>query len=68
MAAFTTGGTAAVAPLANEAGRVQVIGPVPVQVVPVLGVVDTSVTPAVSVSVSTAAFAADNPLLVTVML
>jgi hypothetical protein len=60
--------TVAVAPLANGVGRVQVIGPVPVQVVPALGVVETRVMPAAKLSVNTTAFAGEGPLLVTVML
>jgi len=53
----------AVAPLAKGDGRVQLIGPVPAQVVPALGVTETKVNPAgASVSVSVTVFAGDGPL------
>ncbi len=67
--AVTTTAMVAVAPLAKGVGRVQLIGPVPTQVVPALGVTETKVNPAgASVSVSVTVFAGDGPLLVTVML
>ena len=66
--AVSTTVTVAVAPLANGVGNVQVIGPVPVQVVPELAEVETNVIPEASVSVSLTVFAAEGPLLVTVML
>lgn len=66
--AVSTTATVAVAPLAKGVGRVQVMGPVPVQVVPALGVTEFRVIPAARVSVSVTEFAADVPLLKTVML
>ena len=66
--AVTTTETVAVAPLFRGVGNVQLIGPVPTQVVPALGVTETRVKPAgASVSVSVTAFAGDAPLLVTVI-
>jgi hypothetical protein len=44
------------------------MGPVPVQVVPALGVTEFNVIPEASVSVRVTAFAAEGPLLTTVML
>ena len=66
--AVTTTETVAAAPLSRGVGSVQLIGPAPTQVVPALGVTDTSVNPAASVSVSVTEFAGEGPLLVTVML
>src|SRR4029077_12119856 len=67
--AVTTTETVAVAPLFSGVGSVQVIGPVPAQVVPALGVTERKVKPAgANVSVSVTPFAGDGPLLVTVML
>jgi hypothetical protein len=67
--AVTTTETVAVAPLFRGVGSVQLIGPVPTQVVPALGVTETRVKPAgANVSVSVTAFAGDRPLLVTVVL
>ena len=66
-AAVSTTATVAFAPLASVP-MVQVIGPVPVQVTPALGVTETSVIPAARASESETAFAAEVPLLKTVML
>jgi hypothetical protein len=66
--AVATTATVAVAPLAKDAGRVQLIGPLPVQVVPALGVADTKVMPDARASVRTTLLAAESPLFVTVML
>jgi hypothetical protein len=55
--------------LANEAGNVQLIVVVVVQVVPALGVTDINDNPVeAKVSVRVVPFAADGPLFVTVML
>src|SRR5437016_2821595 len=64
-AAVTVIATVAVAPLASVA-RVHVTGPVPAQVI-VGEVTDTNVNPADSASVKVMVFAADGPLLETVM-
>ena len=66
--AVSTTVTVAVAPLAKEVGSVQVMGPVPVQVVPELGVTETKVIPEAKESERVTLFAAENPLLETVML
>jgi len=65
----TSTATVAVAPLAKEAGSVQTMVAPVTQVVPALGVTDTTANPAAAyVSVRTTLFAAERPLFVIVML